>query len=123
MHRFAIGFVLCAAATARAEDRIDLVLAPDAVLVEHAFPLDADIEYERRAKTGAGGSLALGFDHHGAAAGVATFGAGQGTENVIIGLRSELIGGAGGIVRGRHRGLLELRSSWDDPLVGSLAMQ
>jgi len=122
MHRFALVLVCAAAATARADERVDLVLAPDAVLVEHAFPLDRYIEYSRRAKLGAGGSLALGLDQDGNGTGVATVGAGQGTENVIAGVRSELVAGAGGIVRGRHRALLELRSSWDDELVGSIAV-
>src|SRR5262245_56393580 len=119
MKRVAIWIVCAAAATARAEERVDLVLAPDARLVEYAFPLDA-YDYEHRSKAGAGGSLALGFARDGATAGAATFGAGQATDTMIVGLRSELVVGDG--VRGRHRGLFELRSDWDDPLVGSIAM-
>lgn len=123
MHRFAsLALVCVTAATAHGEERLDLVHVPDLIVIESAFPLDRDVPYERRTKAGWRGSLALGLDHHGDAIGAATLGAGQGTENVIIGLRSEVIAGEHGIQRGRHRGLLELRSSWDDELVGSIAL-
>lgn len=149
MHRLA-GFVtcvsvVCAAATARAEivrvpdepepepvvgrvpERVELLLAPDIVLVQPTFPLDRHVPYEQRTKTVWNGSVAIGVDRAGAA-GTATLGIGHATDNVIVGVRSELIGGAGGddtphgLLRGRHRALLELRSDWDDPLVGSIAV-
>lgn len=132
---------VCAAATARADvsdpppdtdpvvgrvpERVELLLAPDVVLVQPTFPLDRHVPYERRTKTTWNGSVAIGVDRQGAA-GDATLGLGHATENVIVGVRSELIGGAGGqdtphgLLRGRHRALLELRSDWDDRLVGSI---
>ncbi|HEY5926367.1 MAG TPA: hypothetical protein VIV11_31995, partial [Kofleriaceae bacterium] len=122
MHRVAL-IVCAAAATAHADDRIDLVHAPEVRLLEPVFPLDRHISHARRTKTGTTGSLALGLDHHGEATGVATLGLGQYTENVIAAMRSELAGGADGLVRGRHRALVELRSDWDDELVGALAVK
>jgi hypothetical protein len=124
MHRFAsLALVCVTAATAHGEERLDLVHVPDLIVIESAFPLDRHIEHERRTKSGWHGSAALGVNHHGDATGAATLGAGQGTENVIAGVRSELSADEHGILRGRHRGLLELRSSWDDELVGSLALK
>ncbi|HEU4613422.1 MAG TPA: hypothetical protein VFS15_15125 [Kofleriaceae bacterium] len=122
MQRLAVLGLVCAAATARAEDRVELAHVPDLGVVEQAFPLDRHVPYEQRKRLGVTGSAALGIDAHGGAVASATAAAGQGTENVIAGLRSELIAGPDGIVRGRHRGLLELRSDWDDDLVGSLAL-
>jgi hypothetical protein len=122
MKRVAILGVVCAAATARAEDRVELAHVPDLAVVEHAFPLDRHVPYEHRKRLGVTGSAALGIDSQGDTVATATAAIGEGSENVIAGLRGELIVGPDGIVRGRHRGLLELRSDWDDDLVGSLAL-
>lgn len=121
MRRFAIGVVVCAAATAHAEERVELVHAPELRLLEPMFPLDRHIEYARRTRAGLTGSLALGVDQHGGATGAATLGAGEASETVYVGMRSEVLADQDGVVRGRHRGLFEVRSEWDDALVGSLA--
>jgi hypothetical protein len=127
MRRLVLVGLCCAAATARADDRaidrIELTLVPDVALVEPAFPLDRHVDYAERQKTGMRAAAGLGIDAHGQPVGDVAAAAGQGTENVIAAVRSELTADRDGIVRGRHRGLFELRSDWDDDLVGSLALE
>jgi hypothetical protein len=89
-------------ATVGAEDRVDLHVLGDVVLLERALPLDRHAGEHHAVE----GSVALGVGASGEAIGAATLGAGKSTRTTLLAMRSEL-----DLVRGHHRGLAELRLS------------
>jgi len=118
---------------AHADERLDLQL-PDVQLFEPAYHLDRGVPYDDRKKSGHTDQLSIGGaraddggtydaltgrtggDARPAFVGSAALGLGRQEEAMIALWRSELYGLSGRGVRGRHRGLLELRTKYDDDI-------
>src|ERR1041385_2696280 len=130
---FAAALVGCAVmgvGTVRADDRLNLAI-PDLGLYESAFHLDRDTPYEFRTHEGwtgwAGGGAARVDDGTTDASGNASptrsagvasagFAAGRQGEQLIAVWASEIYGVSGRGIRGRHRGLIEARTRYDDDI-------
>lgn len=120
---FALGF-LAVPATAHAEVRLDLGQIPDVSLFETAYPLD---RHAGRRTSGIAGWLAIGAgsnDGQSDAVGTATLVLGKRTDHVVVAATSELTGAGLDLVRGRHRGLLEVKlDDGDDELRGVVTVE
>jgi len=118
MHRLATIVVgVCVATEARGEDRVELQL-PDLALLETVFHLDRYQERDSRSRSELRGSLGVGAGNDGAEIS-ATEAIGLRSERGLGAIRSEFATSGLGILRGRHRGLLEVR---DEPLGAVLAL-
>jgi hypothetical protein len=114
------------AGSARADERLDLQL-PDVALFEPAFHLDRSVPYDERKKSGRAYQLSIagaraddggtfdpltgrtGGDARVAFMSSAAIGLGFRSDSTIVAWRSEVYGLSGRGVRGRHRGLFQVK--------------
>src|SRR4051812_4034943 len=116
MHRALLAGSLCLAGTAGADTRVELAPVPDLDLLATVFHLDRfDARDERTGWTGSAVvGLGIGREaEHDSLAATAGLAAGDRTEHVTLAATSELATFASGVTRGRHRGLVELRTDDD----------